>query len=350
MGLGQRAHGGAGHYEWFASNDWEHDPSDAQKAKIDKNEGTIIDSVLLLPKRKQQPRIRRDDSTLESFEDYKPKAGKEYSGSKNKEKLLPTLGANKSKGKAPLAERKSKANQVKLIGTVNSVPVHYDKTKNRKPKNKDSRTAKSIKEKPKKINTAILAPILTPMVKLNQAWIVEDGTKVLLVDLNSIKSSRLIWSRRMELLVTLGKKADHVFITGPEDLVRYAKNLTKELNVEAMISSIPNVSNKYLLGEVSKLREDRLQIIVFSNAHALSQLSGKGRLTIASQKVETMSRILAENADAIIDLVIEEEAVFDFVSKPEDIVANHLNREKRKDSNLKIRKKRSHKDSRRRKA
>jgi len=321
VGLGQRTHGGAGHYEWFGIENWDKDTSEDEKTRLNKIEGTVSHGVLLLPKKESLPKIKRNDSSLESFEDYKPSKS-------SKEKTLalkPKIEAKaKNSVQTKVQVKESSAPKGKKQEQRAKTTITNDKvfTNNAKPK-KDNIKKKTISHKnPIRQETSlkvkerkpevILTPILTPLVEFNNIWIGGNGAgvKVLLVDLNSIKAPIDIWKQRMEILTSLVKQADYVFVTGAQDVSNYARPYLKKLNIEIMVSKVAIVSNKYLIGEVTKLKEGKLQIVAFTNTHTLSQLSSKGRLTIVSPKVDTMSRVLAENADAILDLALTDVELF----------------------------------------
>lgn len=345
VGLGQRLQGGAGHYEWFSLDGWDKDTSEAEKTRINKVEGTVSNNVLLLPKKESLPKIKRDDSSSESFEDYKPnksirekpfvlKSKTEVKAKNNaqtkvqiKELSVPKEKKQEQRAKAIITNNK--------VFTSNAKP-RKDNIKKNTLSQKDStrqETSSKVKEiKPK----VILAPILTPLVEFNKVWIKSNlaGVKVLLVDLNSIKAPIDIWKQRMEILTSLVKQADYVFITGTQDVSNYARPYMKKLNIEIMVSKVAMVSNKYLIGEVAKLKEEKLQMVVFTNIHALSQLSSKGRLTIVSPKVETMSRVLAENADAILDLNLTEVEIFRKDKVEENITPNYTQHQIRKETKI----------------
>ena len=303
MGLGQRTHGGAGHYEWFNATDWDKDSNETQKAELDKVEGSITNSVLLLPKKKQPLVFERNNSSLEPLNDYNNKT--------SKSETYPRKAAIKSSPK--------KANLVKVSNVTLPLkplsPIKENGTVVKHlPAKKDSKVSKESNQKFLKKNVTnefkaekevkILAPILTPLVALERVWRANEGGKVLLVDLNSLRSPKEKWSERMATVLLLGGQADYVFIAGNQELSRNATPYLKDLGAKINVSSNPSISNKYLVGEVSKLKGIKVQLLLFSNTHALSQLSSKGRLTVANPQVDTMSRILAENADAILDLAL----------------------------------------------
>lgn len=157
---------------------------------------------------------------------------------------------------------------------------------------------------------APLVRALCSWLEENPVW-VDDGPRILLVDLDNLRADPRRWQARMSLVVALARQADHAVLAGQVGAVARARpHLAEFANRALPVEDGSDVADYVLLSEADAVLADGAQVVVLSNDGIFASLADRARLTVLSPGSDALSDRLRDAADEVVDLTrLEERAV-----------------------------------------
>lgn len=135
-------------------------------------------------------------------------------------------------------------------------------------------------------------------------WRDRGGRRILLADLDNLRSRPSVWRGRMAVVAALAAQADLVVIAGQQEAVERARPFLGEYadRLEG-VDQGDDLADLVLLAAADAVRAPRVQTVVISNDGIFSRLAERGRLTVVSPGADALSDRLAAAADRVVDLV-----------------------------------------------
>ncbi|MGF1664126.1 MAG: hypothetical protein ACFCVG_16960 [Kineosporiaceae bacterium] len=149
-----------------------------------------------------------------------------------------------------------------------------------------------------------LRPVVRRRLRRHPVWRRDGGRRILLVDLDNLRSRPEVWRGRMALVAELARQSDDVVISGQQAAVgRAAPYLGRYAAVAQGVAHGDDLADLVLLAGADEVRGERVQIVVVSNDGIFARLARRGRLTVVSPGADALSDRLAAAADRVVDLV-----------------------------------------------
>jgi hypothetical protein len=140
-------------------------------------------------------------------------------------------------------------------------------------------------------------------------WADGVGPRVLLVDLDNLRAGPVRWRRRMEMVVSLAREADHAAFAGQQDAVRRARPYLAEFAASAQaVADGSDLADHVLLDAADEVPGRTAQFAVISNDGIFATLARRGVLTVLSPGGDALSDRLRTAAAEVIDLAALEKA------------------------------------------
>ncbi len=150
----------------------------------------------------------------------------------------------------------------------------------------------------------LLTPALQSWLEEDPVWLPGEGHRLLLADLDNLRSRPAVWRGRMALVAALARDADHVVISGQEAAVSRAQPFLAEWAGHAeAVAYGADLADLVLLAGAAAVQADRVQVVVVSNDNIFAELADRGPLTVLSPGADALSDRLRERARLVLDLV-----------------------------------------------
>lgn len=138
---------------------------------------------------------------------------------------------------------------------------------------------------------------------LQGLWEPGGGARVLLVDLDNLRAGPARWARRMTMVVSMAREADHVVLAGQEGAVRRGRPHLAEFAASVVqVADGSDLADHVLLDAAAGIRGRRVQFVVLSNDWIFATLADRGELTVLSPGADALSDRLRDAATRVVDL------------------------------------------------
>lgn len=149
-----------------------------------------------------------------------------------------------------------------------------------------------------------LRPVVRRRLERRPVWRRDGGRRVLLADLDNLRSRPEVWRGRMALVAELARQSDDVVISGQQAAVdRAAPYLGRFAAAAQGVEHGDDLADLVLLAGADAVRARRIQLVVVSNDGIFARLADRGHLTVISPGADALSDKLAAAADRVVDLV-----------------------------------------------
>ena len=134
-------------------------------------------------------------------------------------------------------------------------------------------------------------------------WAAHPGARLLLVDLDNLRAGRVRWQARIDALVALAERFDHVVLAGQHDAVRRARpHLGRYEAATHGVDDGSDLADHILLGAATALHDRDLHVVVVSNDNIFAQLAARWPVSVISPDYQALSDQLRTAAGRIVDL------------------------------------------------
>jgi hypothetical protein len=134
-------------------------------------------------------------------------------------------------------------------------------------------------------------------------WADGVGPRVLLADLDNLRAGPVRWRRRMAVVVSLARQADHAVLAGQQDAVRRARPHLAEFAARAQpVADGSDLADHVLLDAADEIPGPTARFVVLSNDGIFAVLAQRGVLTVLSPGGDALSDRLRVAATQVIDL------------------------------------------------
>lgn len=200
---------------------------------------------------------------------------------------------------------------------LESVPISRGAPRSRRRPPPGRRPASSLFDSPvlsprtSAVEPGTLGPAMIAWLRRHPLWVRGTGPRILLVDLDNLRAGPARWQARMEVVVWLGRLADHVVLAGQHGAVDRARPHLAELADQAhSVDDGSDIADHVLLDAAEAIEADRARTAVISNDGIFVRLAGRGPLTVVSPGLDALSDRLRDAASRVVDLTaIEEQAL-----------------------------------------
>ena len=151
--------------------------------------------------------------------------------------------------------------------------------------------------------TGSLAGTAPELLRRVGVWADGVGPRVLLVDLDNLRAGPVRWRRRMAVVVSLARQADHAVLAGQQDAVRRARPHLAEFAARAQpVADGSDLADHVLLDAAEEIPGPTARFVVLSNDGIFAALAQRGLLTVVSPGGDALSDRLRVAATQVIDL------------------------------------------------
>jgi hypothetical protein len=148
-----------------------------------------------------------------------------------------------------------------------------------------------------------LAGAVQALLRGGSLWTHGGGPRVLLVDLDNLRAGPVRWRRRMAMVVSLARQADHPVLAGQQDAVRRARpHLAEFAGLAQPVADGSDLADHVLLDAADAVPGRTAQFVVLSNDGIFATLAQRGPLTVLSPGSDALSDRLRTAATQVIDL------------------------------------------------